>query len=78
MLEGIPTFFAAAKFGVGLILAMSLIFAASTIATYVLFCVYSTQGIRQVRLGALERYGEVLSGAFITLVGMVFLVWPVL
>ena len=28
-----------------------------------LFCVYSTAGLQRVRLGAFERYGEVLSGA---------------
>ncbi len=53
-------------------------FALSTIATYVLLCVYSTTGLQRVRLGVLERYGEVLSGAFIALVGIVFWVWPVL
>jgi hypothetical protein len=50
----------------------------STIATYVLLCVYSTAGLQRVRLGALEPYGEVLSGAFIALVGLVFWIWPVL
>jgi hypothetical protein len=29
-------------------------------------------------LGAFERYGEVLSGAFIALVGVAFWIWPVL
>lgn len=78
MVEGIPAFFAAAKFGVGLIIAMSFVFAISTTATYVLLCVYSTVGLQRVRLGAFERYGEVLSGAFIALVGVVFWIWPVL
>jgi hypothetical protein len=32
----------------------------------------------RLRLGILERYGEVLSGAFIALVGIVFGLWPVL
>jgi hypothetical protein len=78
MVEGIPAFFAAAKYGVGLILAMSVVFALSTIVTYVVLCVYSTAGLQRVRLGAIERYGEVLSGAFIALVGIVFWAWPVL
>jgi nickel/cobalt transporter (NicO) family protein len=78
MVEGIPAFFAASRFGVGLIIAMSVVFAMSTIATYVLLCVYSTAGLQRVRLGAFERYGEVLSGACIALVGVVFWVWPVL
>ncbi len=78
MLEGIPAFFAAAKFGVGLIIAMSLVFAISTIATYVLLCVYSTVGLQRVRLGGFERYGEILSGAFIALVGIAFWIRPLL
>ena len=78
MVEGIPAFFAAAKYGIGLILVMSLVFALSTIATYVALCVYSAAGLQRLRLGAVERYGEVLSGAFIALVGVAFWVWPVL
>ena len=52
--------------------------AVSTIATYVLLCVYSTAGLQRIHLGAFERYGEVLSGAFIALVGVAFWLWPVL
>lgn len=78
MVEGIPAFFAAAKYGVGLIILMSLVFGATTIATYVVLCVYSTAGLQRVSLGPLERYGEVLSGGFIALVGLVFWIWPVL
>lgn len=78
MVEGIPAFFAAAKYGVGLIAAMAAVFALSTIATYMLLCVYSTAGLQRLRLGTFERYGEVLSGAFIALVGVVFYLWPVL
>ena len=78
MIEGIPAFFAAGKYGIGLIAVMAVVFALSTIATYVLFCVYSTAGLQRVRLGAFERYGEVLSGAFIALVGLAFWIWPVL
>jgi hypothetical protein len=76
MVEGIPAFFAAAKYGVGLIIAMSVVFALSTIVTYVVLCVYSAAGLQRVRLGAVERYGEVLSGAFISLVGVAFWIWP--
>jgi hypothetical protein len=78
MVEGIPAFFAAGRFGIGLITAMSVVFAISTIATYVLLCVYSIAGLQRVRLGGFERYGEVLSGAFIAVVGVAFWVWPVL
>jgi hypothetical protein len=51
---------------------MAVVFAISTIATYVLLCVYSTAGLERMRLGAFERYGEALSGAFIALVGLAF------
>jgi len=78
MVEGIPAFFAASKYGVGLIVLMSVVFAATTIATYMLLCVYSVAGLQRVSLGPLERYGEVLSGGFIALVGLVFWIWPVL
>jgi len=76
MVEGIPAFFAAGKYGVGLIVVMSLVFGATTIATYMVLCVYSTAGLQRVSFGPLERFGEVLSGAFIALVGVVFWMWP--
>ncbi|MEX3943554.1 hypothetical protein AB4Y44_29205 [Paraburkholderia sp. BR10937] len=78
MIEGIPAFFAAGKYGLSLIVIMALVFAASTILTYVLLCVYSTASLQRVKLGALERYGEVLSGVFIALVGLAFWLFPVL
>jgi ABC-type nickel/cobalt efflux system permease component RcnA len=78
MVEGIPAFFAASKYGAGLLMLMSLVFGATTIATYMLLCVYSVAGLQRVSLGPLEGYGEVLSGSFIALVGLVFWIWPVL
>lgn len=78
MLEGIPAFFAAGKYGVELISLMALVFALGTILTYVFLCVYSTAGLRRIRFRAVERYGEVLSGALIALVGMAFMIWPVM
>jgi len=78
MVEGIPAFFAAGKYGVGVISAMAVVFVLSTIVTYVVLCVYSTAGLQRVRLGAFERYGEVLSGAFLALVGVAFWLWPVM
>jgi hypothetical protein len=39
---------------------------------------WTSRHIARLRLGNLERYGEVLSGAFITLIGIVFGLWPVL
>lgn len=78
MVEGIPAFFAAGKYGVGLIVVMSVVFGIATIATYVVLCVYSAAGLQRVSLGPLERYGEVLSGVFIAAVGLAFWIWPVL
>ena len=78
MVEGIPLFFAAGKWGTGLIAAMALLFALSTIATYALLCVGSLAGAARLSLGPLERWGEVLSGAFIALVGLAFGLLPTL
>ena len=78
MIEGIPAFFAASRLGVGQIVLMAILFAASTIATYVTLCVYSVAGLERASLGPLERYGEILSGGFIALIGVIFWFWPVL
>jgi len=78
MVEGIPVFFAASRYGFGLVIVMATVFGMSTIAAYVLLCVYSTAGLQRVSFGAVERYGEVLSGAFIALVGLIFWIFPVL
>lgn len=78
MVEGIPAFFAASRYGIAVIALMAIVFAISTIVTYVLLCVYSAAGLQRVKLGPLERYGEVISGMFIALVGVVFWLWPVI
>jgi ABC-type nickel/cobalt efflux system permease component RcnA len=78
MVEGIPAFFAASRYGFGLVGAMAVLFAASTIATYVVLCLTSLRGMEQLNLGRFEQYGEVISGSFIALLGLVFLIWPML
>jgi ABC-type nickel/cobalt efflux system permease component RcnA len=78
MVEGIPAFFAAGRYGFALITVMVAGFALSTILTYLVLCLASVSGLERLRLGAVERYGEVLSGAFIALVGVFFGVWPLL
>lgn len=78
MVEGIPAFFAAVKYGPALLAVMAVVFAISTIATYVILCVTSTAGLQRLRFGPFERYGEVLSGTFIALVGAIFLAFPAL
>jgi hypothetical protein len=57
---------------------MSIVFAISTIATYVLLCVFSAIQLQRLNFGAFERHGEVLSGAAIAAVGLAFLVWPLI
>jgi hypothetical protein len=76
MIEGIPAFFAASRFGSGLLVVMGVVFATCTIATYVVVSVASARGAQNVNIGPLERYGEVLSGAFIAGLGLVFLALP--
>jgi len=76
MIEGIPAFFAASRYGVGQLLVMAVVFAAATIATYVALVVASVAGLERVELGPFERYGEVLSGAFIAILGVVFFFVP--
>jgi hypothetical protein len=77
MIEGVPAFFAAARFGPRLIVVMSICLAIATIATYVATSALSGSALQRLRLGPLERYGEVLSGALVAAVGIVFLIWPI-
>jgi hypothetical membrane protein len=53
---------------------MAIVFAVSTIVTYVVMCVAGLRGLQKTSLGPLERYGEVLSGIFVALVGVYALV----
>ncbi len=76
MIEGIPAFFAAAKYGASLLAAMALVFAIGTISTYVGLSLLSLSGLERVHLGPLERYGEVLSGGLIALLGVLFAFLP--
>jgi ABC-type nickel/cobalt efflux system permease component RcnA len=76
MVEGIPVFFAAARYGPALLAVMAAVFALATIATYVVLCVYSSEALQRTRFGAFERYGEVASGLFIAAIGLVFVFVP--
>lgn len=71
--EALPTFFAAAKYGLWAEVALAIVFAATTIGTYVVTCVTSAAGLQKLRIAPLERYGEVISGTFVAVVGVVFL-----
>jgi hypothetical protein len=72
MVEGIPAFFAAAKYGAVQLAIMSAVFALTTIGTYVALVLLSGSGLERISLGRFERYGEVFSGVFVALVGIVF------
>ena len=72
MIEGIPAFFAASRYGVWQLAIMSVVFAFSTVATYVILVALSVRGMERVSLGRFERYGEVISGIFVALIGAVF------
>lgn len=76
MIEGIPAFFSASRFGFSLLVVMAVVFGVCTIGTYVIVTLTSLRAIRDVDFGPIERYGEVLSGAFIALLGAVFLLFP--
>lgn len=76
MVEGIPVFFAAGRYGAPLLGILALAFGASTILTYVLLCTASARGLERLDLGRFEQYGEVISGSFIALLGLIFLIFP--
>jgi len=76
MVEGIPAFFAASRYGPGLLGIMAVVFAASTIAAYIILCAASVRGMQRLNLGRFERYGEILSGSIIVLLGLAFLALP--
>jgi ABC-type nickel/cobalt efflux system permease component RcnA len=74
MIEGLPLFFAASTAGPVLIAVMALVFALATIATYVVVTTIATLGLQRISFGPVERYGEVLSGVFVALVGLYALI----
>src|ERR1700676_181001 len=74
MIEGLPLFFAASTAGPVLIAVMALVFAFATIATYVVVTTIATLGLQRISFGPVERYGEVLSGVFVALVGLYALI----
>lgn len=73
MLEGLPAFFAASRYGPGVLAVMALVFALATIVTYVVVSVAAIAGMERLALGPVERYGEFLSGAVVAAVGIVAL-----
>jgi len=74
-IETVPTFLAAAPLGIAAFVALSLAFSITTIGTYVVTCVLSVAGLEQFRYAPIERYGEVISGVLVSIIGVVFLIW---
>ena len=74
-IETVPTFLAAAPLGIGAFIALSLVFSITTIGTYVVTCVLSVAGLEQFRYAPVERYGEVISGMLVSVIGVVFVIW---
>ena len=70
MVEGIPAFLAASTYHPQLLAIMAVVFAASTIVTYVALSVAGLRGVQQRGLGKLEKYGEMLSGIIVALAGV--------
>ncbi|MDE2482562.1 MAG: hypothetical protein KGN02_10270 [bacterium] len=77
MIEGIPAFFAAGRYGVVQLGTMAAVFAAATIATYAALVWASLAGLERLALGRVERYGELLSGIFIAALGLAFAFLPI-
>ena len=76
MIEGIPAFFAAGRYGVAQLSVMAVVFAAATIVTYAALVYGSVAGLERVAFGRLERYGELLSGLVIAALGVAFAFLP--
>lgn len=69
MFEGLPAFLSASTRGPALLVTMAIVFAVSTIVTYVTMCALGLRGLEKRSLGSLEKYGEFLSGVVVALVG---------
>ena len=70
MIEGLPAFFSASTYGATLLAVMSVVFAAATIVTYVVMSVIGARSLQNASIGRFERYGELLSGLLVALVGV--------
>lgn len=70
MVEGIPAFLAASTYHPQLLLTMAIVFAAATILTYVVLSVAGLRGVQRRSFGVFERYGEMLSGLVVAIVGL--------
>ncbi len=70
MVEGIPAFLAASTYRPQLLPVMAIVFAVATIGTYVALSLAGLRGIQRRGFGALEKYGEMLSGVIVALAGV--------
>lgn len=74
-LEVTPAFLASAPYGWIGFVAVAATFSVASVATYVVTCVVSHAGLQQIAAPAVERYGEIASGAFVAIVGILLLIW---
>jgi len=66
----LPIVFAATAFGISSVVAIITIFLAATVATIMLVTALALKGLQLVRLEFFERYGEVITGLVIALMGI--------
>jgi hypothetical protein len=67
----VPLMFAAAPLGFGRTLAIVLLYEAATLATMLLFVLPARFGVRMLRAGWLDKYGDAAAGGVIAAVGLV-------
>ena len=69
----VPILFAAAVEGPGALLASGLGFALCTIGTMVGVTVFAMRGMRRVDLPFFARYGDLISGALVSAIGLLMM-----
>jgi nickel/cobalt exporter len=68
--EAIPIFFAAAAYGLTSSLLAIGVWMAATLGTMLAVVLVSLLGLRRLRMDAFERYGELVAGAVVLLMGL--------
>jgi ABC-type nickel/cobalt efflux system permease component RcnA len=66
----LPLSFASLKYGAAAIVLVSVIFAISTIATIVIMTWIGYKGLKLIQLDFFEKYGEIIAGLIIGLIGL--------
>ncbi len=66
----LPLTFAAIKYGTGAVILVNIAFAIGTLGTIVLFTWLGYLGLSWIKLDFFERYGDIIAGAIIGLLGL--------